>query len=83
MDKGPQSARETQMWHNVGPTFATVAQHCVTFVSRAISEDKIDVGLESKGILKVTYHLLYSMNTFVTNKSKLPEDGAQVFTHMG
>ena len=27
------------------------------------------------GDLKVTYHPLYSMNTFVTNKSKLPQDG--------
>ena len=29
--------------------------------------------------LKVTYHPLYSMNKFVTNKSKLPQDEAQVF----
>ena len=29
--------------------------------------------------LKVIYHPLYSMNNFVTNKSKLPQDGAQVF----
>ena len=28
--------------------------------------------------LKVIYHPLYSMNKFVTNKSKLPQDGAQV-----
>ena len=34
-------------------------------------------------ILKVTYHPLYSMNKFVTNKSKLPQDGAQVFPFMG
>ena len=33
--------------------------------------------------LKVTYHPLYSMNKFVTNKSKLPQDGAQVFPYMG
>ena len=33
--------------------------------------------------LKVIYHPLYSMNTFVTNKSKLPQDGAQVFPYMG
>ena len=32
-------------------------------------------------ILKVIYHPLYSMNNFVTNKSKLSQDGAQVF-HM-
>ena len=29
--------------------------------------------------LKVIYHPLYSMNIFVTIKSKLPQDGAQVF----
>ena len=34
-------------------------------------------------ILKVIYHPLYSMNKFVTNKSKLPQDGAQVFPYMG
>ena len=33
--------------------------------------------------LKVIYHPLYSMNKFVTNKSKLPQDGAQVFLYMG
>ena len=35
------------------------------------------------GELKVIYHPLYSMNNFVTNKSKLPQDGAQVFPYMG
>ena len=33
--------------------------------------------------LKVTYHPLYSMNKFVTNKSKLPQNGAQVYPYMG
>ena len=33
--------------------------------------------------LKVIYHPLYSMNNFVANKSKLPQDGAQVFPYMG
>ena len=33
--------------------------------------------------LKVTYHPLYSMNKFVTNKSKVPQDGTQVFPYMG
>ena len=33
--------------------------------------------------LKAIYHPLYSMNKFVTNKSKLPQDGAQVFSDMG
>ena len=34
-------------------------------------------------ILKVIYHPLYTMNNFVTNKSKLPQYGAQVFPYMG
>ena len=34
-------------------------------------------------MLNVMYHPLYSMNYFVTNKSKLPQDGAQVFSYMG
>ena len=33
--------------------------------------------------LKVTYHPVYGMNNFVTNKSKLPQDGAQLFPYMG
>ena len=33
--------------------------------------------------LKAIYHPLYSMNNFVTNKSKLPQDGAQVFPYIG
>ena len=39
--------------------------------------------LQVDGYLKVIYHPLYSMNKFVTNKSKLPQDGAQVFPYMG
>ena len=34
-------------------------------------------------MLKVTYNPLYGINKFVTNKSKLPQDGAQVFPYMG
>ena len=33
--------------------------------------------------LMVIYHPLYTMNNFVTNKSKLPHDGARVFPYMG
>ena len=33
--------------------------------------------------LKVISHSLYGMNNFVTNKSKLPQIGAQVFPYMG
>ena len=36
-----------------------------------------------RNALKGIYHPLYSMNKFVTNKSKLPQDGAQVFPYMG
>ena len=32
---------------------------------------------------KVTYRPLYSIIQFVTNKSNLPQDGAQVFLYMG
>ena len=38
---------------------------------------------KSHNVLKVIHHPLYSMNKFVTNKSKLPQDGAQVFPYMG
>ena len=34
-------------------------------------------------MLKVIYHPLYSKNKFVTNKSKLIQDGAQVLPYMG
>ena len=34
-------------------------------------------------MLKVIYHPLYSMAKFVANKSKLPQDGAQLSPHMG
>ena len=34
-------------------------------------------------LLKVTYHPIYSMNNCVTNKAKLPLDGAQLFPYMG
>ena len=33
--------------------------------------------------LKVIFYPLYSMNKFVTNKSKLQRVGAQVFPYMG
>ena len=33
--------------------------------------------------LMVTYHLFYGMNKFVTNKSKLPQDGAQIVSLYG
>ena len=39
--------------------------------------------LQPNLVLKVIYHPLYSMNKFVTNKLKLPQDGAQVFPYMG
>ena len=33
--------------------------------------------------LEVTYHLIYGMNNFVTNKSKLPLDGHNCFLILG
>ena len=33
--------------------------------------------------LTVIYQSLYSMNNCVANKSKLPQDGAQVFPYIG
>ena len=47
------------------------------FELTALKHDGYDV------LLKVIYHPLYGMNNFVTNKSKLPQDGAQVFPYMG
>ena len=47
-----------------------MARHFILFVKYVV-------------VLKVIYHPLYSMNNFVTNKSKLPQDGAQVFPYMG
>ena len=40
-----------------------------------------DQGISSED-LKLIYHPLYSMNKFVTNKSKLSQDGVQVFPYM-
>ena len=42
-----------------------------------------DLGPVPLNILKVIYHPIYSMNKFVTIKSKVPQDGAQVFPYMG
>ena len=42
-----------------------------------------NVNVVVKFTLMVIYHPLYSMNKFVTNKSKLPQDGAQMFPYMG
>ena len=39
--------------------------------------------LKRSEYLKLIYHPLYSMNTFATNKSKLSQDGAQMFPYMG
>ena len=42
-----------------------------------------DIIEENNNFLAKFSHPLYSMNNFVTNKSKLPQDGAQVFPYMG
>ena len=39
--------------------------------------------LQVEVTLKVIYHPLYSMKKILTNKSKLPQDGPQVFPYMG
>ena len=39
--------------------------------------------INTDNVLKVIYQPLYSMNNFVPDKSKLPQDGAQVFPYMG
>ena len=48
-----------------------------------LNDELMEVCWSEDCILKVIYHLLYSINNFVTNKSKLPQDGAQVFPYMG
>ena len=41
-----------------------------------VSNDDGDAFEGNVKALKVTYHPVYGMNNFVTNKSKLPQDGA-------
>ena len=45
--------------------------------------DKKTSDKNRKEDLKVAYHPLYSLNKFASNKSKLPQDGAQVFPYLG
>ena len=47
------------------------------------AESLLESGNTITFILKVIYPPSYSMNNFVTNKSELPQDGAQVFPYMG
>ena len=49
-------------------------------VMRYGSEDIIE---ENNNFLPKFSHPLYSMNNFMTNKSMLPQDGAQVFPYRG
>ena len=62
---------ETRRWPNVWLMFGQRRRRCTW--------PNIN---PSCGNLKVIYHPLYSMNKFVRNKSKLPQDGAQVFPYM-
>ena len=55
----------------------------LTTRGKSIKKDWVNVCMSQKLKLKVTYHPLYSMTKFVTNKSKLPQDGTQVFPYMG
>ena len=68
------------------PGFPISTEHAERKNSTAVNKVPHSLRSESKLcknlLLKVTYHSLYSMNKFVTNKSKLPHDGAQVFPYM-
>ena len=57
------------------PRYYTFRSNMFTLTSLLSSEEP--------SVLKVIYHPLYSMNKFVTNKSKFPQDGTQVFPYMG
>ena len=56
------------------PTILAFSRHCMVKAATCRDESQC---------LKVIYHPLYSMNKFVTKKSKLPQDGTQVFPYMG
>ena len=80
---------------NVEPASVTQAQHYTDLASTsAVSCCRVSYHITTGCLLqnntiilmytlKVIYHLLYSMNNFVTDKSKLPQDWAQVFPYMG
>ena len=66
----------------------TVAILAENYIMGIVTRTSLGVGVKPHCeigffILKVIYHPLYSMNKFVTNKSKLPQDGAQLFPYMG
>ena len=46
-----------------------------------ILKPKITISTQSS-VLNVIYHPVYSMNNFVTSKSMLPEDGAQLIPYI-
>ena len=67
----------------------TILLGYVTFIFYQLSHLRVFlvqcffICVQSIFMLEVIYHPLYSMNNFVTDKSKLPQDGAQVFPYMG
>ena len=65
----------------------TYIYYYILILRRSIGNSETMTNQHDQGIssndLKVIYHPLYSMNKFVTNKSKLSQDGVQVFPYMG
>ena len=69
-DNSPEN-RKDAVWDTAG------RRGCVVYGGASNKQKGLDQPL--KGI----YHTLYGMNNFVTNKSKLTQDGAQLFPYMG
>ena len=58
-------------------------KHCNLVTEAYHSPEQTFLMVSIRHGLKVTYHSLYSINKLVTSKSKLPQDGRQVFPYMG
>ena len=74
-----------QCWRNSKPAPQTMGQyyHSINVSCKLATYTANMIIILKKLLLKVTYHPLYSINKFVTNKSKLPQNGARVFPYMG
>ena len=78
-----QIAEEDECDVNSTSRAVQVLLHAIDFVLKdELTYQQFYDELDSS-ILEVIDHALYSMNKFVTNKSKLPQDGAQVFSYRG
>ena len=71
-----RSALDVRIWR-----LLTFAQHQIDFW--CLLGCPLAVDRSRLFVLKVTYHPIYNMDNCVTNKSKLPLDGAQLFPYMG